>query len=364
MKIAYDFTSTVKPELTGIGRYAVEILRAMLRQLAPEDRVILGYRLSRWHRRKHAPKFTDPRVSVRPLQSPFAFLTYGAPDVFHGLGVNVPLGLPAKRKFVTVHGFVSLEEVAPEKREAYRRRLAKIRTMVERAHRGFVVSEFERQRTAEFVGCPVEKLVVVHHGVDHATYRAGVPAELDERLLGKAMPRRPYLLALGAITARKNLVRLMEAYGSSPVHKEFDLVLAGQERSESAPILAAVDAYGLRDCVHVTGFVSAEALPAWIRRARALVHPSLYEAFGLPLVEAMACGTPVICSNTSAMPEVTAGAARLFDPTDTAAIRYAIESICNDDAMHAELRARGLERAAELTWDRAAARTLAAYRAE
>jgi glycosyltransferase involved in cell wall biosynthesis len=368
MRLAFDFTSAVKSEPTGIARYVVEILRAMLPKLAPEDRVVLGYRLSRWKRRASAPRFDDPRVLVRPLQSPLAFLTYGRPDVFHGLGVNVPLGLPAStRRFVTIHGFIREDEVDPNKRAAYRARLRKIQTMLGRADRGFVVSAYERDRTAELCGCSPAKLKPVYHGVDHAKYRPAGDPERDRRVVADRWPReaakgvRPFFLCLGAVTARKNVPLLLEAFAKSRARRDFDLVLAGQMRGESPQILQAVPRLGLGASVHAIGHVPPDDVPSWLRSARALVHPSRYESFGLPLIEAMACGAPVASTDASAIPEICGGAAQLFQPT-VDAVAHTLDRLASEDSLCADLRARGLARAREFTWERAADETLATYR--
>jgi glycosyltransferase involved in cell wall biosynthesis len=369
MKYAFDFTSAVKSEPTGIARYVVEILRAMLETMAPEDRIVLGYRLSRWHRREHAPRFADPRVTVRPLQSPFAFLTYGAPDVFHGLGVNIPRGLPpATKKFVTIHGFIGEDEVAPERREAYRDRLKKIQTMIARADLAFVVSHYEKVRTAELSGCPVGKLRPIYHGVDHTLYRPVGDPEQDRRVVegrlgaAGARDRKPFFLCLGAVTARKNVPLLLEAFARSKARGAYRLVLAGQARSETPEILARIPALGLERDVVAIGHVSPAEVPSFLRTARALVHPSRYESFGLPLIEAMACGAPVLCSDTSAMPEITGGAARLFHPNGAENLSDAIDEAAARDDLCKELRTRGITRAAEFTWERAASETMGAYR--
>lgn len=370
MKFAFDFTSAVKAEPTGIARYVHEILRAMLLKLDARDEVVLGFRLSRWHRREFAPKFNDPRVTVRPLQSPFAFLTYGSPDVFHGLGVNVPRGLPAStRKFVTIHGFITEEEVAPEKREAYRRRLHKIRTMLSRADRGFVVSNYEKERTAELCGCAPEKLKAIYHGVDHARYNPDGNPDRDREIIRNKLVEitnkdsgRPFFLCLGAITNRKNVPLLLEAFAQCKARKDYDLVLAGQSRSETPEILNKMRAMGLASQVHVIGHVAPEIIPSWLRQARALAHPSRYESFGLPLIEAMACGAPVLCSDTSAMPEITGGASLLFTPDGPDRVAAALDAVAYDDALKLNLQKRGIARAREFTWARAANETLAAYR--
>jgi glycosyltransferase involved in cell wall biosynthesis len=365
MNLAIDFTSAVKSEPTGVARYVIELLRAMIRRLDANDQVILGYRLSRWHRRRHAPRFDDPRVRVRPLQSPLAFLTYGAPDVYHGLGVNVPLGLPrSTRRFVTVHGFIAPEEVAADRRDDYKRRLRKTATMLARAHRGILQSNFELERTAELCGCSVEKLTVVYHGVDHERFRPDADPQLDAARLTTKRPARPFFLAIGALTERKNIPRLLDAWERTRARREFDLVLAGQARSESGPILDRIVGLGLAEEVRAIGHVAMDEIPSWIRASRALVHPALYESFGLPVIEAMACGAPVTCSNTAALPEIAGGAALHFDPTETDAIANAIDKLAFDSELWSGLRERGLRRAAQFTWDASAEATLREYRRE
>ncbi len=361
MKIAFDVTSAVKPHPTGTARYAVEILRALLRQLPADARVVLGYRLSRLGRRRFAPRFDDPRVVLRPLQSPFAFLTYGRPDLFHGLGVNVPRGLGSIPKLVTLHGVVDPAAVDADRLPKLDRRLAKIRTMLARASRGVVVSEFERRRTMERLGCDGDRLVVVHHGVDPERFRPDADPEIDRAARGAASPARPYVLCVGALTGLKNVGGLLQAYARSRARAEVDLVLAGPKRRESEAILAGIGTLGIGDRVRLPGPLAPDAVPAWMRGARALVHPSRYESFGLPVLEAMACGTPVACSRAAALPEVAGDAALLFDPLDVDAIAAALDEAVSGDARRAELRRLGLARAAGFTWERAAARTLDAY---
>ncbi|HKE00673.1 MAG TPA: glycosyltransferase family 1 protein [Planctomycetota bacterium] len=363
MRLGFDVTSAVKPHPTGTARYAVELLRACLRRLDPSDEVVLGWRLSRWRRREHAPRFDDPRVSVRPLQSPLAWATYGRLDVFHGLGVNVPRGLSARARVVTLHGIADPPTDDAERVAKVERRVAKIARMLDRANRGIVVSEFERARTAERLGVEPAKLSVVHHGIDPSDFRSDVDPAADRAAVGGALPRRPFLLYAGAITELKNVGRLLEVYARSRAKGDFDLVLLGPQRAESAAILSRVGPLGIVDRVHLAGAAAPDAVSAWMRLARALIHPSRYESFGLPILEAMACGIPVACSRAAAMPELAGSAALDFDPLSIDEMTRALDAVAADDALRAKLRARGLERARSFTWDRSAERTLAVYRA-
>jgi glycosyltransferase involved in cell wall biosynthesis len=132
-------------------------------------------------------------------------------------------------------------------------------------------------------------------------------------------------------------------------------------RAESPPILEGIARLGLGSCVHAIGHIAPDDVPSWLRSARALVHPSRYESFGLPLIEAMACGAPVASSNASAIPEICGGGAQLFEPT-VDAVSTTLDRLASDGALCADLRARGLARAREFTWDRAASETIATYR--
>jgi glycosyltransferase involved in cell wall biosynthesis len=189
------------------------------------------------------------------------------------------------------------------------------------------------------------------------------PADTDAffRRLGI---RRPYVLALGNLQPRKNLSRLVEAWtllageGADAGHR---LVVAGGFRGRRDGAPARAIAAGIGDRVIFPGFVPEADLPALYAGASLFVFPTLYEGFGLPALESMACGTPVACSRTTSLPEVTAGAAALFDPEDPRDIAAVIGALLADPDLLADFRARGLRRAACATWRTCAELTAAAY---
>jgi glycosyltransferase involved in cell wall biosynthesis len=199
---------------------------------------------------------------------------------------------------------------------------------------------------------------VVLHGVAER-FR---PLE-DPRLLGSAQARygirAPYILAVGTVQPRKNLARLLEAFaqaaraGDAP-----QLVIAGKRGWLSEGIERRARELGLGERVRFAGYVADADLPALLSGALAFALPSLYEGFGMPVLEAMACGAPVLTSDTSALPEAAGGAALLVDPTDTAAIAAALARLIGEPELRADLRARGLRRAAGATWARCAEETL------
>jgi len=232
--------------------------------------------------------------------------------------------------------------------------------LARRVRQILTVSEYSKDRIAEICRVPAEKIHVVHNGVDPRFHPASAQeiAAARERF---ALPEN-YVLCVGSLEPRKNLPRLLEAWQlvnsqrTSNQQGQQDkpkLVLVGS----SAAVFASAKLEAPDDSVVLTGYVPDELLPALYSGATAFVYPSLYEGFGLTVLEAMACGTPVICSSTTSLPEVAGDAAVLVDPNHTAAISQAIQDLLVDETLRSSLRARGLARAQEFTWDRAAQQT-------
>jgi len=166
-----------------------------------------------------------------------------------------------------------------------------------------------------------------------------------------------YILHLGTLHPRKNILRLLEAFGSlTRDFPDLHLVLAGKRGWLYKEILSQAEGLGGR--VHFPGYIASEDLLLLLRKARLFILPSLYEGFGFPILEAMAAGTPVVCSNASALPEVAGDAALLFDPHDVEAMRETMRRVLGDEALRAELIERGLERVKVFSWERCARETL------
>jgi glycosyltransferase involved in cell wall biosynthesis len=175
---------------------------------------------------------------------------------------------------------------------------------------------------------------------------------------------RPYILAVGVIEPRKNFPRLIEAYSrfrrNAALHHQ--LVIAGGKGWLSDETYREAERSAFSDDIRFAGFVPEAALPALYTGADVFAYPSLYEGFGLPVLEAMACGTPVICANTSSLPEFAGDAAVLVPPEDSGAIANALEEVCGEDGLRTELHERGWKRAREYCWERSAERMLDLYR--
>jgi glycosyltransferase involved in cell wall biosynthesis len=223
------------------------------------------------------------------------------------------------------------------------------------------VSHSAGEDAVKYLKIRPEKIHVVHHGV-LPIYQPQDESKLEAVRAKYGLPSE-YILFVGAVVERKNLRRVLEACATLWARGEgLPLVVVGPKSARSSGILAAVEGSGLGEHVLFTDYVPESDLPALYAAATVFVYPSLYEGFGIPVIEAMACGTPVITSNVSSLPEVAGEAALRVDPTDSDAIRSALERLLSSQELREELRARGLAQAAKFTWENAARETLEVYR--
>lgn len=274
---------------------------------------------------------------------------------------TMPLLLTGARKVVTIHDVIPY--IYPETsslldRLIYRRWLP---LAVRRADAVITVSERSRADILRFLPVRPERVVVIPEAAGER-FRPLEPAAVRPALERYGVPS-PYMLYVGSIEARKNLARLLEAYAALRARAPAPpLVIVGVRRWKYGPVDAALQRLGLAGHVHFTGFVADADLPALYAGAALFVFPSLYEGFGLPVLEALSCGAPVVTANSSSLPEVAGDAALLVDPLDQGQIAAAMERILTEPDLAAELRARGLARARLFSWGRAARETAALYR--
>lgn len=219
------------------------------------------------------------------------------------------------------------------------------------------VSEFSKRRLIANTGVDESRIRVIPNGVSERFYPRNEQDIQDVRRRLQ-IPTGQYLLAVGSIEPRKNLARLLEAWKSCAdrLPTEVSLVIAGARGQ--GHIFAATELSDNLPRVCRTGFVKDEDLPALYSGALAMVYPSIYEGFGLPVLEAMAAGTAVIAGESTALPELTGDAGILVDPYDSSAIAGAIERIVLDGSLREDLRRRGIERSKQFTWEKSAASTL------
>jgi glycosyltransferase involved in cell wall biosynthesis len=227
-----------------------------------------------------------------------------------------------------------------------------------RAARVVTVSEHSRRRIAAVLGIDAARIVAIHPGLDHERFSPG-PVDGDaERVAAFALPEPPWLLYPAALWPHKNHAALLNA-----LPDDTSLVLTGATFGRERELQAHASAAGVADRLRILGQVPSDALPALYRAATGVVFPSLAEGFGQPPLEAMACGCPVAASDTGAVAEACGDAALTFPPRVTRAMAAAITRLTRDEALRAELRAAGTERARAFNWERAAARHAEVYAA-
>lgn len=220
-------------------------------------------------------------------------------------------------------------------------------------------SEFSRQDLIDTYGLDPERVRVTPYAA-HPQFTRLPAEEIDRRLARFAIPPG-YLLCVGNLQPRKNLRRLIEAYAGLPSEVRPPLVIVGQAAWQYADIFAAIRRHKLAEDVHFTGFVQPHELVALYGGAAVFAYPSLYEGFGLPVIEALACGVPTLASNRSSVPEVAGDAALLVDPESVDDIRAGIERLLRDEELRRTLAIEGPLRAAQFSWARCAEATVACY---
>ncbi|MGB8646066.1 MAG: glycosyltransferase family 1 protein [Anaerolineae bacterium] len=232
---------------------------------------------------------------------------------------------------------------------------------VARARRVIVISESTRRDLVRFLNVPPDKIDVIVPGVEPEFFGNGDPNSLQTFRRSKGLPEH-FLLYVGTLEPRKNIPALIHAFMRARARRQLphQLVIAGGRGWKDETITRALEEGG--DAIIRPGFVPQDELPYWYQAADAFIYPSQYEGFGMPPLEALAAGTPVITSNLSALPEAVGDAALLVDPHDENAIEEAITRMLTDQDLRADLAMRGVARAKELTWARAAQATGAVYR--
>ncbi len=352
----------------GINGYIANVLRAL-----PEADLALRYTLF-VGAQAHPP--AHPRVQVRcsswdtgapprrivweQLAQPLALLRE-RPALVHALAFVAPVLTPIP-SVVTVYdlSFVHYPERLPAARRLYLRLLT--RWSCARARRVIAISRSTARDLAQTFGLSPAKIDVALPGV--GAHFAPQPAEAVAAFRARrGLPER-FLLFVGTLEPRKNLPVLLRAYAQLPARDraEVHLVLAGARGWMADEIFATLERLDLGESVHLTGYVPAEDLPLWYSAAQALVYPSVFEGFGLPVLEALACGTPALVADASSLPEALGGGGLRLPPHDVSAWHDALVRAIHDPDWRAEARAHGLQHAARFSWARTAAQTVASYR--
>jgi glycosyltransferase involved in cell wall biosynthesis len=342
-RIAIDASRTTAARITGTEQYALQLIRALIRLNTTHDLTL--------YFRDEPPRDLFPesaRVTQRVIPFPRAWthLRFAAalmadrPDITWVPAHTLPVLFPG-RAAVTVHdlGYRYFPAAHPPRHRLYLDWTT--RYSARRASVVFADSRTTADDLTRFYGTPPRKIRIVYPGVD-----APPIGDIEAVKRKYGLPDR-YFLFLGTLQPRKNIARLVQAYQQAKV--DAALVLAGGQGWLYDPSWVA----GVPN-VHLPGYVDDADKGALYAGARALAFPSLYEGFGFPVLEAMLCGTPVLCSNTSSLPELAGDAALLVDPLDVNAIADGLRRLNDDAALRDDLRARGYAQAAKFTWEQAA----------
>ncbi len=391
-RIGIDYTAAAR-QRAGIGRYTRELVTALLALETSEERArqyVLfaatgGLDAQAW-RPTLEPGFERQaetrgvRLRTVPLTDdwlarlwhrlrlpiPIETIT-GALDLFYSPDFVLPPTRRSTRTLLTVHdlSFLRYPEAFVPSLLRYLERV--VPRSVARADLVLADSAHTRSDLISLLGAPPEGVRVLYSGVD-ARFHPGraqdppVQGERERLEVRYDLGAGPYVLSVGTLQPRKNYVRLIRAFSAMPVtpqRPKLQLVIAGGRGWLYRDIFAEAEKHG--DRVRLLGFVDDSDLPALYRNAALLAFPSLYEGFGLPVLEAMACGTPVVCSNASSLPEVAGEAALLVDPLDVDGWGRAIARVLEDADLRRGMVARGLAQAARFSWKRAARQLLAAF---
>lgn len=360
MQIAFDGSRLAVGQRTGTESYTTELVRA----LAQHDRRNSYTLYVNQIPAALPPLGTNWRVRAVPSPRMWTHTRLGPtllaaqPDVAFIPAHVLPL-TPPRRSVVTIHDLGY--EYYPEAHTRAQRLYLRLSTRWSARHASHIIaiSEATKRDLTRFTGIHADKITVVYHGV-HPRFQP-IDAAESATVAAKYGLMSEYLLFISTIQPRKNLVRLIDAYAWA-VRSYPDLpplALAGKQGWLATQIERRAAEMGIAKRVRFLGYVDDADLPALYSGATMYLLPSLYEGFGMTVLEAMACGTPVITSNVSSLPEVAGAAAILLDPTDTALLAQAIGGLWEDDARRADLRERGLRWATGWTWQRCAAQTLA-----
>ncbi len=370
MRIGIDYTAAVR-QGAGIGRYTRELVRSLAELDRDHDYVLFaaasGQRLADvgWppnFQMRSAP-LSDRALAIlwHRLRLPlWVELATGPVDIFQSPDFVLP-PVRRARTLVTVHdlSFIRYPQCADANLRAYLNKV--VPRSVQRADLVLTDSQSTKDDLVELLGVELSKIEVVYPGVEERFRPIEDQALLEEVRKRYSLPPR-FILGLGTLQPRKNFTRLIEAFADLRFAIcDLHLVIAGGKGWLYEEIFATVERLGLEEKVVFPGFVADEHLPALYNLADLFVFPSLYEGFGLPPLEALACGTPVITSDASSLPEVVGQAGLMVKATDVEALAQAMRQVLEDDALQEEMIARGLEQAKKFTWEKAAAKLLNLY---
>jgi glycosyltransferase involved in cell wall biosynthesis len=356
MILGIDASRAVSRQRTGTEAYAYYLIRALIPLAAERNHQVWLYfnqpsAPDLFPHVAHVESIIIPRRRLWTHTRLRQELNRRSPDIFFTPAHVIPIGYRGP-SVATIHdlGYEYFPEAHPRRQLAYLRWSTRHNARV--ARRVIVDSKATTGDLTRLYHIDPAKIEVIHPGIDPEIKRNEDRIQI-ESALEQYNIRSPYLLYLGTLQPRKNLVRLIDAFALSRLHQEgVSLVLAGKAGWLAQPILEAIDKLppAIREKVHLTGYIGETEKNLVLSGATAMVFPSLYEGFGFPVLEAQACGTPVICSNTSSLPEVAGEGAILVDPLNTDALAHAMRVVIDDEPQRLELIKRGFANLQRFDW--------------
>jgi glycosyltransferase involved in cell wall biosynthesis len=363
MRIGLDARALTKPN-TGIGYYTLSLIRHLL-AVDQENEYFLysnrDYDQSQFGSYPNV-RFRPGRFGIGTLWVQIVLpwlMIRDRIDVFHSTQAMAPL-LGRVPTVVTVLDLIPI--LFPEQHDRQSNLAAKLYSLVfNRAKKLIAISDSTKNDLVKVMGIKADKIKTIYLAADRNIFR---PHDDLAQIRLKYSLSKPFILSVGVISPRKNIQRLIEAYAAldRSLRRQYELVIVGKKGWQYEDIFNTIDRLALGDSVRYLGPVEPADLPLLYSSAQIFAYPSLYEGFGLPVLEAMACGTPVITSNVSSLPEVAGDAALYIDPTKTGELTRALDRLLTDNGMQTEMRAKGFAQAKMFSWERCAKETLAVYR--
>ncbi len=314
----------------------------------------------RWHPSRYPTTRPQKRILWEQTVQP---LSIAKMDIVHGMSSALPLWQVGQaRRILTIHDLVFL--VFDDKHGMVQRRYLETvtRLSIDRADKVIAVSENTKRDIVRLLGVPEEKIVVIPEAAG-PEYRPLPSAEVAEFRRAKGLPER-FLLSLGTLEPRKNIKALLYAYAELRVlmgSRTPPLFIAGGKGWHYDDIFQTVQKLKLQDDVTFPGFVPREEVALWVNAATVFIYLSEYEGFGLPPLQAMACGVPVVVNNASSLPEVVGDAGYLVDASDANGVALKLRALSEDEALWQCMSEKALRKSAEFSWAKAARQTLAVY---
>jgi len=376
MRIGIDANWAVY-EKAGIGKYSENLIRNLLQE-DKKNEYVLFFNFFK-NKKKHQSEIKNittgakAKVSVKFIPIPgkvkeFLFQTkFPAQKIFPD---DIDLyfspyfsGIPRvgwKKMVVTIHDLAFLKFPDHRGKNISNFYLRKTKQAIESCQKVIAVSESTKNDLIKILKVDPEKIVVIYEGKDE-NFRLIKEKDKINKVVRKYLPKlQEFILSVGTLEPRKNLVKLIRAYSMLPyvIQKKYKLVLAGGEGWNNSDIQKEIKELNLEEKIIKLGYVKQSDLPALYNAATVFVYPSLYEGFGLPPLEAMSCGTPVITSNTSSLPEVVGSAAKLINSKSEKEITEELKNVLTSRKIQLEMKIKGIEQAKKFSWKKSAKETI------